>query len=444
MDTFIIVAISFAVTIGLAWVLFRQELKRVKQEDRKKYQALLKKVEEESDARDILARLDVGVLYYVSDMSLAFSNPAANELLGEIPDDFTGFLETFSVDNGMSAQIALGKQTTSAIVKRGDFVVYINVQNLEDSPSKGHLVLVRDATRQFLEEQQRKEYVSNVSHELRTPLTTIKSYSESLVDWGVEEKQKDQIKKDVNRIYEEANHMEQLISNLSLLSSLDEKSIGRNMHVEVVDVVWLVKNLLERLQPQAEERQLELVSYTMNQISPIYADRSQLERILTNLLTNALKYTNAGGHISVYMGSIRDQVYIKVKDDGVGIDEQYQKLIFERFYRVDDSRTRASGGRGLGLAIVKELVELNNGEISVSSHIGVGSEFTLTFPSRQKTLKDTLYQLSRYGEAEDSYIGKAAEADLRDLAESLDIVAQWGSLSERDYKLLLLSQMEDS
>lgn len=437
MEILISVAVTFLVTLILAWILFSSnaESKRLAYE-RERLTILRESVRDQSESERILEAIDLGVLYYDARGNLSISNQAAADFLHSIPKTFHLFLEEYGEANGMAAQLALGKEYASAVLNVSGMMIYISVQPVGAAPDRGNVVLIRDATRQFKEEQQRKEYVSNVSHELRTPLTTIKSYSESLMDWGVMEKQRPQILKDVSKIFEESTHMEQLIEDLNLLSSLDESSIGRYMHIEVVDLTATVKNLVERMQTQAQARNIDMKAISISQVPNIYCDRGYLERIVANLITNAIKYSDEGGHIDVYIGSVRDEVYVKVKDDGIGIDEKDQKLVFERFYRVDDSRTRSSGGRGLGLAIVRELVELQAGVINLESSLSQGSEFTIMFPSEQKVLRQCLSELYHKGYCE-SHITKAAENDLGELAEACGIMAKWKSLQANEYNRLL-------
>lgn len=437
MDVLLIVVVTFCVSLTLAYIFFRTELNSERQRlEREAHKLLAEGRNTQSESEHILAVVDIGILYYKASGQLSSQNPAASELLPVIPQSFREFLNQYGHLNGLAGQVALGKEFASCVLQMDDRMTYISVHMVEKGNSNDRIVLARDATRQFKEENQRNEYVSNVSHELRTPLTTIKTYSESLIDWGIREKSKEQIIKDVTKIYEESDHMQQLINDLNLLSSLDEDSIGRQLHIETLDPAQLVKGLVERMQGQAEEAGLSLEAFAVSQVPRIYCDRNQLERIVSNLITNAIKYSKDQGHIAVYIGSVREEAYIKVKDDGIGIDEQHLGRIFERFYRVDDSRTRQSGGRGLGLAIVKELVDLNGGAITVESALTRGSEFTLMFPSEQKTLRQCLYQL-HHESTELSYIGKVAEEDLSELAQSLGIMAKWKSLEQKEYERLL-------
>lgn len=437
MEIFLAVAVTFLVAFLLAYLIFRHEKKTLRQNFEREAKAYFAQArQEQSESDRILSAIDLGIIYYDPQGAISINNQAAHDLLDQVPDNFHSFLDTYGQSNGMAAQIALGKAYASALLPIRDRMIYITVQVVGQSPSLAHVVLVRDATRQYREEQQRKEYVSNVSHELRTPLTTIKSYSESLIDWGIEEKQRPQILKDVTKIYDESTRMEQLIEDLNLLSSLDEASIHRYMHIELIDLATLVKNLVERMQGQAQERKLEMQAYVVNQVPHIYGDRNQMERIVANLITNAIKYSRESGHVDVYIGSVRDEVYVKVKDDGIGIDKDQQAKIFERFYRVDDSRARQSGGRGLGLAIVKELVDLQQGAISLESTLAVGSEFTIMFPSEKKILRQALYELSTDGRTSNA-LTEAAEEDLTELAGRCGIMAKWKGLQTPEYQTLL-------
>lgn len=437
MEIFASVAVTFLVTMLLALLYFNGEKKKYRRNYEQSLNTFKQGVmQEHSQSERILQTMDLGVIFFNSSGQASSYNKAAVELLRTTPSNFHVFLDTYGQENGMSAQIALGKTRAHALIPIENSMIYLTVQVIGERPNLAHVVMIRDATIQFNEEQERKKYVSNVSHELRTPLTTIKSYSETLVDWGVMEKQREQILKDVRKIYEEAERMEQLIDDLGLLSSLDESSIDRYLHVESVDLNLFVKDLVERMQGQAAAKKIILRATSVKQALYIYCDHNQLERIVANLITNALKYSEENSRVDVFIGSVRDEIYVKVKDNGIGIDPKDHAKIFQRFYRVDDSRTRKSGGRGLGLAIVKELVELHEGTISLESQIDLGSEFTIMFPSRKKVLCQCLYELKQDGVAA-GHITSAAQGELEELAPHLGIMAEWSSLQAEEYKILL-------
>lgn len=277
------------------------------------------------------------------------------------------------------------------------------------SKRNGHIILVQDITSQAREESQRKEFVANVSHELKTPLTTIKTYTESLLDWGIEEKSRDRIKSDMSRVYDDTLRMEKLIDDLLLLSRIDGK--GMYTRIEAGNLVSLVKKTVDRLIPQAEDKDIQLTCDIVSQVPKVYLDQTAMERIVTNLLTNAIKYTDHYGQVKVYVGKLVDSVYIKIKDNGLGIDREEQDHIFDRFYRVDTTGSRQYGGTGLGLSIVRELVDLHQGRVTVQSSLGRGSEFTVILPSCQKSLQNCVYEMIHYRQAL-NLVTQAAYQDL--------------------------------
>ncbi|MDD3931524.1 MAG: ATP-binding protein, partial [Eubacteriales bacterium] len=141
---------------------------------------------------------------------------------------------------------------------------------------------------------------------------------------------------------------------------------------------------------QSQEKSIEMNSYVLSNIPLVLIDRSAMERVVTNLISNAIKYTAKSGSIKIFISYLLNDVYIKVSDTGFGIDQEHLPHIFNRFYRVDMTGSRMFGGTGLGLSIAKELVELHNGKISVSSTLGKGTEFTIMIPIARKVFRDTV------------------------------------------------------
>ena len=352
-------------------------------------------VEERSKSEAILADLDIGVLAFSSDGMLINANPAARKMLlpSAIPERFKDFLDQYGHDNGLQAALLLGSESLSAKYQVENRVIRIRLKEtrFDQERSAGTLVVLQDITDQEHEERQRKEFVANVSHELKTPLTTIKTYSESLLDWGLEEKSDEAIRKDVWRVHDDALRMERLVEDLLLLSSIDSRGIRVKM--EVLDLSFLVRQVVERLQHQAYEKDIELACFTLSKIPVVYIDRTSMERVIVNLVGNAIKYTERGGSVKVYISYLLDDVCIKVADTGFGIEKEHLPRIFNRFYRVDMTGSRMFGGTGLGLSIAKELVELHGGHIDVNSVLGKGTEFTVMIPIARKVLLNTLEQV---------------------------------------------------
>ena len=349
-------------------------------------------VEERSKSEAILADLDIGVLAYASDGQLINTNPAAKAILNPqgIPSSLNEFTERYGQTNGLQAALLLGREDIAAQVTLDDRILRVRLKEsrFDEGRRAGTIVVLQEITDQERLEKQRKEFVANVSHELKTPLTTIKTYSESLLDWGLEEKNMEAIRKDITRIHDDAIRMERLVADLLLLSSIDSKGI--RVRMEQQELAGLVRLTVDRLMHQAQEKNITLESFAITNIPLIYADRSSIERILVNLISNAIKYTDRGGSVKVYIGHLIDDVYVKVVDTGFGIEKEHLPHIFNRFYRVDMTGSRMFGGTGLGLSIARELSELHGGQITVDSTLGKGTEFSVIIPSARKVYRDTL------------------------------------------------------
>ncbi|HHU08058.1 MAG TPA: HAMP domain-containing histidine kinase [Clostridiaceae bacterium] len=369
---------------------------------------------ERIESQRILAVLELGILAYGSDEHLLTANRMARFMLKEIPEVFLEFCQKYGSENGIHASVLLGNNNVNGIYTAGDrfYRITIQKQRLGSSGNRryGHIVMVLDITAQENEEKRRKEFVANVSHELKTPLTTIKSWSESLLDWGIDEKDSTGIKADVQRIYDDSMRMDQLVSDLLLLSSIDSR--GVYVDFQPIDLDSIARSVTERLIPQAEDQDQKLSFTRLGKIPMIYGDRAAIERILTNLIVNAIKYTHDGGQISVYANSLIDEVYVKVADNGKGIRQEFQEEIFKRFFRLDPTGSRQYGGTGLGLPIVRELTNLHRGRIELQSEIGEGCEFMVFIPTLNKVRRDILFDLIA-GNIIDDPCGQAAEREIR-------------------------------
>ncbi|HZK42487.1 MAG TPA: HAMP domain-containing sensor histidine kinase [Clostridia bacterium] len=372
---------------------------------------------ERSESQAILASLDVGIVAYGSDDRLIATNPVAEELFGLIPDRLTDFLDRFGTENGMRAAYHLGGDEISGDIKLSGrhlrLVCQHHALSGEGSRFGGHVITAQDFTGIMRQEERRKAFVANVSHELKTPLTTMKSYSETLLDWGLDEKDRGAIRTDIQRIYDDSVRMEELIADLLLLSSLD--SSGIHLRAFVFDLAKCARQMSDRLAEHAAARDVRIEFYSLTREPALFADRTSVERILSNLIVNAIRYTDQGGQVEIYVGSVVDDVYVKVKDNGIGISQNELDNIFQRFYRVDKTGSRQFGGTGLGLPIALELARMHQGRIEAESELGKGSQFTVFFPSAARLLRATLLDLSRKEKPKEA-IRLAAAATLRDWA----------------------------
>jgi len=219
----------------------------------------------------------------------------------------------------------------------------------------------------------RRDFVANASHELRTPVAVIKGYAETLLDGGLQDPERSQ--QFVNIIASHAERLTNLINDILTLSKLESKETA--LELSPLDVCGLLRKDGMLLEEHARQQGITLSVIAPAALPKVLADHGRLEQVLLNLLDNAIKYTPAGGTVTLSAESHDQQIAITVADTGVGIPAKDLSRIFERFYRVDEARSREQGGTGLGLAIVKHIVQLHGGEVLVSSEQGKGSRFTV-------------------------------------------------------------------
>lgn len=232
------------------------------------------------------------------------------------------------------------------------------------------------SSRVFASQQSQKDFVTNVSHELKTPITSIRGYAQAILDGTV--LGEESIEQAATIIFNEANRMHGMVMDLLTLAKL-ETGIA-DMQMSLLDLRVLLDHLLERFTVLAHQNQIELVSNYSN-LAPVMGDGEQILRVFTNLLENALKYTPAGGRISVSALQSGNWIVVQFSDTGPGIPVEDRERIFERFYQVDASRRGGlSHGVGLGLAIAREIVLSHGGMIRVESELGKGSIFSVELP----------------------------------------------------------------
>ncbi|RMF22610.1 MAG: sensor histidine kinase [Cyanobacteria bacterium J083] len=221
-------------------------------------------------------------------------------------------------------------------------------------------------------ENRRRELISDMTHELRTPLTVVRGYLEELANGEIEG--------DTQlywRLVRETRRLERLIHDLQELSKAEAGYLSINL--QPVNILPLLKSLVEKFSNQLLEEGPELKLEFETKLPPVMADIDRTEQILVNLLGNAIRYTEVG-FITLKASYEQEWLWISVIDTGIGIAEEDLPYVFERFWRADKSRSRYSGGTGIGLAIVRRLVELQRGEIKVSSQVGQGTCFSFSLP----------------------------------------------------------------
>ena len=335
---------------------------------------------EKSKLETILMHLTDGVLAFNISGKLIHANLAAKKMLEfENERSFDDIFSKFELDTNLEKVIYLDEwASTDQLIKTSD--KYLNLyfapfRNEKDVPT-GAIVVVHDTTKQEKLEDMRKEFVSNVSHELKTPLTSVKTYAETLMEQ--DELDEESKKKFLGVILTESNRMARLVSDLLQLTKFDYKKIA--WEKIDFDITELTKQICEKHKIQAEKKNQILECYETSNVPLVYGDRDGIEQVITNILINSIKYTQEGGNVKVYIGSVHEDAYIKIIDNGIGIPEEDLPHVFERFYRVDKARSREMGGTGLGLPIAKEIIESNNGSISIKSEKGKGTEVIIKVP----------------------------------------------------------------
>jgi two-component system, OmpR family, phosphate regulon sensor histidine kinase PhoR len=227
-----------------------------------------------------------------------------------------------------------------------------------------------------LREDYRREFLGNISHELKTPLFTVQGYLLTLEGGAINDKKIS--KKYIKRANKGVERLIAIVKDLDLISKLESADLSLNK--EPFDVVDLVQNVFELLEMKAKKRNITL-TFNKKYRLPVMAigDEERIEQVLTNLLVNSIKYGKIDGNTTVSIEPLRkNKLLVKVTDDGEGIEAKHMPRIFERFYRVDSSRSREQGGSGLGLAIVKHIIEAHDEAIFAESEFKKGSTFSFT------------------------------------------------------------------
>lgn len=266
--------------------------------------------------------------------------------------------------------------TKSIIAPIEDMALHMDDENYEiaykemkpflDTIQKQHSDIVKSS-------QMRQEFTANVSHELKTPLTAISGYSE-LIESGIATKE-DTVRFSAE-IHKSSNRLLMLINDILRLSELDNSEDV--LVKETVDLYELAEKCVDMMQVNAEKHHVTL---TLNGESCIIqANREMIEEVMYNLCSNAVRYNVPDGSVVMHVGMEGNHAVLTVEDTGIGIPEEDQKRIFERFYRVDKSRSKSTGGTGLGLAIVKHVVAKHGAEIGLWSKTGVGTRMRVVFP----------------------------------------------------------------
>lgn len=342
----------------------------------KRQEEQLYRKQKELDA--IVENMKEGMILLNQGGEIVSINPSAKKLLNTEFDCIGKDILTISRNLELREVIgkALSGETTGKVTMLQGASYQVDASPIvsEDSVS-GAAVLLFDVTEKEKAEQMRREFTANVSHELKTPLHAISGYAELMQSGMVESKD---ILPFAGKIYTEAQRMIQLVEDIISLSHLDEGA--QDMKWEKVELYALAGTVVRSLKPEAEGAGISLK--LSGEAAIVEGIPQLLYSIIYNLCDNAIKYNRKGGSVNIDVRPEGARASVFVKDTGIGIDTEYQERIFERFYRVDKSRSKEVGGTGLGLSIVKHAAKIHDATIELHSIKDEGTEIQIKFPGR--------------------------------------------------------------
>lgn len=327
----------------------------------------------------ISEKMEEGLLLLDSNKKLIIANPSAMKLLNSKISDYQGKrLEDFSTNYTLVQCINLAltgkKEDTDLIIEGRNLQIFSNPVLDENHQIIGAMCFILDVTENIRNEKLRRDFTANVSHELKTPLTAISGYAE-LIEQGMVPQ--DEIGDFATKIHKSANRLLGLINDIIKLSQLDETIEVKNF--TKLNLYDIAQECVYTLENNAKKNNITVILDGENGM--IHGNKEMLEELIYNLCGNAIQYNKFNGSVTVTIKCTNNQVQLAVRDTGIGIPEKYQQRVFERFFRVDKSRSKATGGTGLGLAIVKHIVECHDAVLNIQSKEGEGTCIQINFPT---------------------------------------------------------------
>lgn len=317
-----------------------------------------------------------GMILLDSDYSVLSVNRSAAKLLKLSPDQYNHKKITQMTINEKLLELLHSlneKDSVRGVIEEESRFFRVFINKSDHNGEYGIIILLVDVTEIIQNEEIRRDFSANVSHELKTPLTTIKGFGEMLENGIITSP--DDIKKYGGTIYRESERLLLLINDIIRLSEIEEHT---SEETERINVLETAKDVQEFLQNKADKHNVTLD--VSGDPAEIEGNCNYFTELLLNLTDNAIKYNNDGGNVWLKVIDNKNEVVISVKDNGIGIGTEDQGRIFERFYRVDKSRSKETGGTGLGLSIVKHIVAYHHGSIDIKSEINKGTEITVILP----------------------------------------------------------------
>ncbi len=324
-----------------------------------------------------------GVVAFDRSGQVIHCNPAAVRMLSRGLDTTVTFDEVFGADVAFEKLLTLKRSEYLECQKKAgdrELELFLAPISSAEPSSSGVMAVIHDVTEQRKSEQTRREFIANVSHELRTPLTNVKSYAETIISAG-DELPAELRSNFMGVIVSEADRMTRIVKDLLTLSKFDYGKM--EMNIVRFSFSEAVGNVYKAVALAAQSHGHTFTLDCPEDLPEVNGDRERIEQVIMNVVSNAIKYTADGGKITMTAGTSGKNVFVKVSDNGVGIPEKDLPNLFERFYRVDKARSRATGGTGLGLSIAKEILAQHRGDIRIESVYGEGTDVTVTLPAAE-------------------------------------------------------------
>ena len=335
--------------------------------------------EERSRLAAVLDQMTDGVLIADQQGVIQFANPAAGRLFQTSNPVNRSLMEVVRHHQLVEAWRRCQQTGTmqSESIEMPSRHQYLQLVVIPDQYASGSLLLVQDLTRIRRLETVRRDFISNLSHELRTPLASLKALTETLQDGALDDPPA--ASHFIDQIQTEVDALTQMVTELLELSRIESGRLS--LDLKPVPPIELLNHASKRMQLQTERAGLSLRVECSEDLPAISIDTQRLEQVLVNLIHNAVKFTKPGGEVVLFAGTGTGEIRCGVRDTGIGIPVDDVPRIFERFYRVDKSRT--GSGTGLGLSIAKHIVEAHGGRIWAESEEGKGSTFFFTIPNKK-------------------------------------------------------------
>jgi two-component system, OmpR family, phosphate regulon sensor histidine kinase PhoR len=342
--------------------------------------------EQRNELEAVLSSMVEGVFGVDREERLLGMNPSAARILGCNPATAQGRAIQEVIRLSELQRFVVGALSSEEPVEE-DLVLYGEAERivrahgtpLRDAEGKriGLLVVLNDVTRLARLENIRKDFVANVSHEIKTPITAIKGFVETLQEGKTHDPE--DVKRFLGIIHRHVDRLEAIVEDLLALSRIEKEAEAEEIIVEEHLFRGILARAIQACENKAEVKKIRLELDCSEELKG-KANPLLLEQAVVNLLDNAINYSGEGTSVAVVATEKAQEILIRVQDHGSGIERKHLDRIFERFYRVDKSRSRKLGGTGLGLAIVKHIVQAHGGRVSVESQMGEGSTFTLHLP----------------------------------------------------------------